>query len=199
MYNFACISKLDLGPLTYYLGRNGGRYFYPAILEQVCLSWNTRFDTCLTESLQGASKRFAEARRVSATRVPVEDWHGWSNSRSNRYPLLLNPIGRVGTKPAPLGLFWFAFTSYPHVHWILPIIGSIFIGLGMMYAFTSVFTFLVVAYRPYAASAMAGNSFIRSAFAAAFPLVTNAMYKNLGVVGASALLAGLTMTMLPLP
>ncbi|KAK3384507.1 putative multidrug protein [Lasiosphaeria ovina] len=34
---------------------------------------------------------------------------------------------------APLitgGLFWFGFTTYPHIHWIVPIIGSGFFGLG---------------------------------------------------------------------
>ncbi|EGS19662.1 putative multidrug protein [Thermochaetoides thermophila DSM 1495] len=34
---------------------------------------------------------------------------------------------------APLitgGLFWFGFTTYPHVHWIVPIIGSALFGLG---------------------------------------------------------------------
>lgn len=72
-------------------------------------------------------------------------------------------------------------------------------GTGVVYVFTSVFTFLVVAYRPYAASAMAGNSFLRSAFAAVFPLVSGPMYNRLGTVGATALLAGLTVLMAPLP
>lgn len=34
---------------------------------------------------------------------------------------------------APLitgGLFWFGFTTYPHIHWIVPIIGSGVFGLG---------------------------------------------------------------------
>lgn len=70
---------------------------------------------------------------------------------------------------------------------------------GMLYAYMSIWTFLVHAYRPHAASAMAGNSFVRSSFAAAFPLFAGQMYERLGVVGASALLAGLTLCMMPLP
>jgi hypothetical protein len=47
---------------------------------------------------------------------------------------------------------------------------------------------------------MASNSFMRSSFAAGFPLFANAMYRSrLGVVGASALLGGLTLLMTPLP
>ncbi|KAG9079332.1 hypothetical protein FS749_008603 [Ceratobasidium sp. UAMH 11750] len=108
-------------------------------------------------------------------------------------------IGMAGAFLVPIGLFWIAFTTPKSVHWIVPILGSVPFGTGVVYVFTSVFTFLVVAYRPYAASAMAGNSFLRSAFAAVFPLVSGPMYKSLGTVGATALLAGLTVLMMPLP
>lgn len=107
--------------------------------------------------------------------------------------------GEVGAVLVPIGLFWLAFTTYPSVHWIVPIIGSAPFGMGMYYVYSSVFTYLVVAYRPIAASAMAANSALRSAFAAVFPLFAPAMYKTLGTVGATALLAGLTTLMLPLP
>jgi hypothetical protein len=46
---------------------------------------------------------------------------------------------------------------------------------------------------------MASNSFVRSCFAAGFPLFAGAMYKTLGTVGATALLAGLCAVMAPLP
>ena len=63
----------------------------------------------------------------------------------------------------------------------------------------TVFTYLVTAYRPIAASAMAANSFMRTSFAAAFPLFAPAMYHRLSTVGATALLAGLCAIMAPLP
>ena len=68
-----------------------------------------------------------------------------------------------------------------------------------MPAFTAGNTYLVVAYRPIAASAMASNSAMRSSFAAAFPLFASQMYAALGTVGATALLAGLATAMAPLP
>ena len=64
---------------------------------------------------------------------------------------------------------------------------------------TATFTYLVTAYRPIAASAMAANSALRSTFAAGFPLFALQMYHQLGTVGATALLAGLTAIMSPLP
>ncbi|KAH7924128.1 MFS general substrate transporter [Leucogyrophana mollusca] len=108
-------------------------------------------------------------------------------------------MGKVGGVLVPVGLFWLAFTTYPHVHWIAPIIASVPFGSGIYFVFTSTFTYLVTAYRPIAASAMASNSALRSAFAAAFPLFAGAMYDKLGTVGATALLAGLTTVMAPLP
>ena len=92
-----------------------------------------------------------------------------------------------------------AFTTYKQVHWIGPIIGSIPFGSGTVFIFTGVFTYLVTAYRPIAASAMAANSALRSTFAAVFPLFAGQMYDALGTVGATALLAGLMTVMAPLP
>ncbi|KAG2055312.1 MFS general substrate transporter [Suillus hirtellus] len=108
-------------------------------------------------------------------------------------------MGQVGAILVPVGLFWLAFTTYPQVHWIAPIIASVPFGSGIYFVFTSTFTYLVTAYRPIAASAMASNSAMRSAFAATFPLFAGAMYDRLGTVGATALLAGLATLMAPLP
>ncbi|KAK0707529.1 major facilitator superfamily domain-containing protein [Lasiosphaeris hirsuta] len=103
---------------------------------------------------------------------------------------------------APLitgGLFWFGFTTYPSIHWIVPIIGSGVFGIGTMLAFTGIFTFLVDAYPRYAASALAGNALVRCSFAAAFPLFGIQMYERLGYQWATALLAFLTLSMMPFP
>ena len=92
-----------------------------------------------------------------------------------------------------------AFTTYKQVHWIGPIIGSALFAAGMYFIFTGVFTYTVTAYRPIAASAMAANTALRTTFAAIFPLFARQMYDRLGTVGATALLAGLTTVMAPLP
>ncbi|EPT03185.1 hypothetical protein FOMPIDRAFT_152176 [Fomitopsis schrenkii] len=108
-------------------------------------------------------------------------------------------MGMVGAVLAPIGLFWMAFTTYREVPWILPIIASSLFGAAVYYIFTAVFTYLVTAYRPIAASAMASNTALRCCFAAAFPLFAVQMYDRLTTVGATALLAGLMTLMAPLP
>jgi len=72
----------------------------------------------------------------------------------------------IGGVLVPVGIFWLAFTTYKSVHWIVPILASVPFGAGIVLIFTSSFTYLVVLYRPWAASVMAGNSFMRSCFAA---------------------------------
>lgn len=37
----------------------------------------------------------------------------------------------VGSVLVTVGLFWFAWTTFPWVHWILPIIGSVIFGIGV--------------------------------------------------------------------
>ncbi|KAI0269964.1 MFS general substrate transporter [Gloeopeniophorella convolvens] len=108
-------------------------------------------------------------------------------------------MGQVGGILVSVSLYWLAFTTYKHVHWIVPIIASVPFGTGTYFVYTSSFTYLVVAYRPIAASAMASNSAMRSSFAAAFPLFAVQMYHTMGTVGATVLLAGLTTIAVPLP
>jgi hypothetical protein len=108
-------------------------------------------------------------------------------------------MGQIGGVLVSISLFCLAFTTYKHVHWIAPIIASVLFGTGTHFVFTSSFTYLVVAYRPIAASAMAGNGAMRGTLAAVFPLFANQMYHTLGTVGATALLAGIATVMAPLP
>ncbi|KAF5007706.1 hypothetical protein FDECE_5954 [Fusarium decemcellulare] len=109
------------------------------------------------------------------------------------------PPAILGAIIIPPSLFWFAWTTYSSVHWIVPILGSCVFGCGTLLVFTGIFTFLVDAYPKYAASALAANSFARCSFAAAFPLFGIQMYEKLGYQWASSLLAFLTLAMAPFP
>jgi len=43
----------------------------------------------------------------------------------------------------PVGLFWYGWTAETHQHWILPIIGTIFVGIGLLGTFMPIQTYLV--------------------------------------------------------
>lgn len=109
------------------------------------------------------------------------------------------PPAVVGAWCCVVGLFWFAWSIYPHVHWIVPEIAIGLFGFGVVLTFSGVFTFLVEAYPMYAASALSANSFARSSFAGAFPLFGVQMYRKLNSHWATTLLACLCVVMAPFP
>ncbi|KAJ5142135.1 Vacuolar protein sorting-associated protein 62 [Penicillium atrosanguineum] len=109
------------------------------------------------------------------------------------------PSAILGGPLVTIGLFIFAWTIYPDVHWIVPIIGSAVFGAGTILVYAGIFTFLVDAYPTFAASALAANSFTRSTFGGVFPLFGIQMYNNLGYHWATSLLAFLTLAMAPFP
>ncbi|CAO1625593.1 unnamed protein product [Jaminaea pallidilutea] len=122
------------------------------------------------------------------------DRNGGQASPEARLPMCM--LGSIFT---PVGLFIFAFTSYSNVLWVGPCIALIPFGMGVVWIYTGVFTYTASTWMPVAASAMSANSLVRSAWAAAFPLFATQMYHGMGAVGASALLAGVNVLMIPIP
>ncbi|KAH0833550.1 hypothetical protein AYO21_05228 [Fonsecaea monophora] len=117
---------------------------------------------------------------------------------------VVEPEARLRTAMAgsivlPIGLFLFAWTTYPSVHWIAPIIGGMFFAAGLVMVFISLMSYLVDSYVVYAASVLAANSVLRSLFGTAFPLFTTRMYRNLGNQWASSIPAFLVIGCLPFP
>lgn len=108
------------------------------------------------------------------------------------------PASFVGAFAIPICLFMFGWSA-GRTHWIVPIIGSGFFSVGSVLLFNSVLNYLPDAYPENAASVLAGNDFMRSAFGAGFPLFASAMYNKLGVDWASSTLAFLSIAFIPIP
>ncbi|KIW29454.1 uncharacterized protein PV07_05268 [Cladophialophora immunda] len=87
------------------------------------------------------------------------------------------------------GLFWYGWTSYSSLHWILPVIGLTLTGIGSMVVMQAVMMYLTDAYAKYAASASAAACAGENIFAAFLPLAAQSMYTNLGFQWASSVLA----------
>jgi DHA1 family multidrug resistance protein-like MFS transporter len=99
----------------------------------------------------------------------------------------------------PAGLFLFAWTSSPHIHWAPQVVSGALVGAGIMLNLLSSISYLIDVYLQNANSALAANTCIRSAAAAAFPLFAEHMYKRLGSEWATSLLAFLCSAMVPAP
>ncbi|PYI19529.1 MFS general substrate transporter [Aspergillus violaceofuscus CBS 115571] len=109
------------------------------------------------------------------------------------------PPSIIGGIALPVGLFWFAWTNYPSIHWMASVAAGAPFGFGLVLVFLSVFNYLIDAYTIFAASVLAANSALRSLFGFAFPLFTTYMYENLGIHWASSIPAFLALACIPFP
>lgn len=99
----------------------------------------------------------------------------------------------------PIGLFIFAWSSYPHLSWAGPCIAGFPVGFGFIFLYNAANNYLVDSYQHQAASALAAKTFLRSFWGAAVVLFTAQMYKRLGYQWASSLLAFIALACCAIP
>lgn len=109
------------------------------------------------------------------------------------------PPAIVGAVALPIGMFAFAWTNYPSIHWAVSIVLSAPFGFGCVLVILPIVNYLIDAYTVYAASVLAAAAVFRSILGAAFPLFTARMYHNLGIHWATSIPAFLTLTCMPFP
>jgi len=134
----------------------------------------------------------------------------------HRLPLVLTVPGGV---LLPIGLFLYGWTTEKKVHWIAPIIGTAFVGVGNMACMVrsgsrligfgrlcpnlesqmTIQTYLVDAFTLHAASAMAANTVLRSIFGGLLPLAGLDMYAALGLGWGNSLLGFVALALIPVP
>lgn len=85
------------------------------------------------------------------------------------------------------------------IHWIVPTLGFVFLAAGFIMIFQAALNYLVDTFTQYAASAVAANTFLRSCFAGAFPLVVTPLYHNIGTGYASVITGGFAACLIPVP
>jgi len=99
----------------------------------------------------------------------------------------------------PISFFWYGWTADKHVQWIVPIIGLIPFGFGLMGIFAPIQTYFIDATGQYAASAIAGLTAARCLMAALLPLAAPTMYANLGLGWGNSLLGFVALGLIPAP
>ena len=92
----------------------------------------------------------------------------------------------------PIGLFIFAWTARPDVHWIASVIGITLYGATVFVVMQCIFVYVPLSYPQFAASLFAGNDFFRSALACGSILFARPLFINLGVDRGVTLLACLS-------
>ena len=148
------------------------------------------FASFIVGNMMGAAT-IAYSTRTNFTRAIVK--HGRIIPEERLPPMIL------GAAVLPIGLFWFAWTSDPHITWVPQVISSGLLGGAMLVTFWQGINYIIDCYGFYSNSAIAVNTFIRSIAGAAFPLFAYDMYKGMGVAWATSLLAFLCVAFCPVP
>ena len=76
----------------------------------------------------------------------------------------------IGSVILPPALFWFAWTSNPHINYWPQLISGVPIGAGLVMIFLQGLNYIVDVYLMHANSGLAANTFFRSWVGAGFPL-----------------------------
>ncbi|PCH38373.1 MFS general substrate transporter [Wolfiporia cocos MD-104 SS10] len=127
-------------------------------------------------------------------------WAAMARSPTGRAPpeaRLYSPM--FGGLCLPVGMFWFAWTSNPHVFWLAPILAGAPFGTGVALVMQGLTQYLMDAYQIYGASALAATVVLRSICAAVFPIIVPVMYQRLGDGWASSVFGFLVAACMPLP
>lgn len=99
----------------------------------------------------------------------------------------------------PVGLFAFAWSSYPSISWAGPCFSGFAAGFGFCCLYNPANNYIVDSYQHYAASALAAKTLVRSIWGACVPLFTIQMYHKLGYEWASSLMAFISLACCAIP
>ena len=99
----------------------------------------------------------------------------------------------------PIGCFWFGWTCFSDIPWIVPTLGIGCATMGVFSIYLAVFNYLADIYHRYASSALAAQSWCRNMAAGAFPVFTAIMFKRMTYQGAASLLGGIAAVLTIVP
>lgn len=100
----------------------------------------------------------------------------------------------------PIGMFWYGWTAATGVQWIVPIIGTMFIGIGTVIITATGQIYMMDMFGPQgAASALAAVSLVRNGSGAFLALAADPLYEKIGLGWGQSVLAFITLAFTPLP
>ncbi|KAK8211370.1 hypothetical protein M8818_003337 [Zalaria obscura] len=132
-------------------------------------------------------------------------WYFASAARNKEFPGVPIPEARLymsilgGFVGMTGGMFVYAWTSYPQIHWIAPTIGLGMVGFGINVVVSAIADYVTDAYSKYAASVVAAIAFGENIVAAFLPLAASSMYTTLGFQWASSLLGFISLILAMAP
>ena len=150
---------------------------------------------------------------ANAVSKNLTEKHGGDLKPEYRLPPII-----LGSLCTPISLFWYGWSAQARVHWIVPIVGTAFIGMGMVFTYARLpvlasqrlfinhmtnnksmpsAMYLVGAYTVHAASVTAASTISRCLLGALLPLAGPAMYDTLGLGWGNSLLGFISIAIFP--
>jgi MFS family permease len=108
-------------------------------------------------------------------------------------------MGKVAAVTFPISLFWFAWTTYTSIHWIVPILASALWGWSFYTLILMTYCYTEDSYKSFSASALAGIGLVRNLAGGGFPLFGTQLFTNEGFQWAGTILAFLALVLVPIP
>ncbi|TGO30351.1 hypothetical protein BPAE_0006g00910 [Botrytis paeoniae] len=104
----------------------------------------------------------------------------------------------IGAFLLPIGFSWYGWSLEYYTHWIVPVLGSSVIAIGILFSYLPVQMYLVDTYTIYAASATGACTIIRSICSTLIPLSANPLYYRLGYGWGNSVLAFIAIGFVPI-
>ncbi|KAI0831039.1 major facilitator superfamily domain-containing protein, partial [Trametes gibbosa] len=222
----AYISKFDVGrsqSLKHILQRDMGRPFYflstePIVLLMaiyIAIAYATLYAFFAAYPIVFQRHRHFSAGQgglaflgiglgciIGLSCAPLQNrlyWRAMDRNGGRTIPEARLYLPMVGGVVLPASLFWFAWTSDPPVPWIVPVLAGTPFGFSCAVIMQGLTQYLMDTYSIYCASAIASTVVTRSVVACIFPLISPALYGNLGDAWACSVFAFLALACGPVP
>ena len=105
----------------------------------------------------------------------------------------------LGSLLMPGGFFLYGWSTEYRLHWIVPILGTTFIGFGLLVTTLPLSAYLVDAFKVHVASGMAAVVVLRCIAGTVLPLAGAPLYANLGLGWGNTLLGFIAISFVPVP
>ncbi|KAG7535897.1 hypothetical protein FFLO_03643 [Filobasidium floriforme] len=130
--------------------------------------------------------------------------HIYSRASRRASPAKAAPEARlhhpcVGGVMLAAGLWFYAWTARPSIHWIVPGIALVIVNAGTFSIYLGVYSYLSDAYEHFSSSANASQSFVRNVLGAVFPLFARRLYQALGPPQAGSIVAAFATILAAVP
>jgi len=99
----------------------------------------------------------------------------------------------------PLGFLWYGWSAEAKNHWIVPMLGTVVIGIGFLSTTMPAQVYCMDSFTLHAASALAAITFLRSLLGGLLPLAGNDLYDRLGLGWGNTVLAAVALVMCLIP